>query len=256
MRSDFKGSIFLARKIVESDIFFSKPDVWFKIWVFILLMANHRDNKQFKRGECYTNYEEIRFYTKATRNEVDHCIRWLKQAKQIATRKATRGLYIKIEKYEVYQKLDSYKSDTESDVKSDLKAKQKRNRGDTINKNENNDKNENNVHTGAPKRAGSKKSQFSPLGAELIKAFEGVDPKNKTYYSNTTQREAAEFLIREYGFEEVVKRVGFLPKANKSNFFPHITSPYELKEKWMSLEDAVERKRQERKSKQPQVIIT
>ncbi len=91
--------------------------------------------------------------------------------------------------------------------------------------------------------------------SELIRAFEYVDPKNKTYYSNTTQRKACEFLIAEYGKEEVLKRISVLPKTNKIPYFPPINSPYDLKEKWMKLQDTVDRKRNEAKSKQPNVIM-
>jgi len=132
---DVRGAIVLARKIIDSDIFLNKPDKWFKIWTLIILTANYKDIKNFKRGEVFTTYQEICSYTKATRNEVDHCIRWLKQAKQITTRKATRGLYIKVVNYDVYQKLNNYKSDTKSDTKSDLKAIEERQKSDTINKN-------------------------------------------------------------------------------------------------------------------------
>lgn len=43
-------------------------------------------------------------------------------------------MYIKVLKYDVYQKTETYKSDTESDSKSEMGGKK---RGDTINKNEN-----------------------------------------------------------------------------------------------------------------------
>jgi len=42
---------------------------------------------------------------------------------------------------------------------------------------------------------------------EVIKQFESVDPKNKTYYGNKTQRAACLFLLDEYGFDEIKKRV-------------------------------------------------
>lgn len=91
----------------------------------------------------------------------------------------------------------------------------------------------------------SAKDNQSNLSSEVIKAFEVVDPKNKTYYANKTQRAASEFLIKEYGFEEVLKRVSVLPRTNKIKYFPTITSPYELKEKWVKLQDEVQKKRQE-----------
>jgi len=129
------GATLWARKTLNSDIFFNKPDKWFKIWFYFINKVNHKDNKQFARGSCFMKYEWIMEKTKATKNEVDHCIRWLKSATMITTRKATRGFIIKVNNYNGYQRLENYKSDSKSDSKSDLKAKQKRNKSDTINKN-------------------------------------------------------------------------------------------------------------------------
>lgn len=95
------------------------------------------------------------------------------------------------------------------------------------------------------KKGIQKKGGFAPIGAEIIKAFTLVDPKNKTYYNNTTQRSACDFLLEEFGLDTVLKRISVLPKTNKVPYFPTITSPYELKEKWQKLEDAVERKKGE-----------
>lgn len=90
---------------------------------------------------------------------------------------------------------------------------------------------------------------FNPLGEEIIEAFIGVDPKNKLYYGNTTQRGACDFLLREYGLEETLKRVSVLSKTNKIAYFPTINTPAQLRDKWVQLQDAVDRKRGEIKNK-------
>ena len=120
------GATLWARQTIDSDIFYNKPDKWFKIWFYLINEVNHKDNKQFARGSCFTKYEWIMKKTKATKNEVDHCIRWLKSATMITTRKAIRGFNLTILNYNTFQSIESYKSDTKSDNKSDLKAKQKR----------------------------------------------------------------------------------------------------------------------------------
>lgn len=84
---------------------------------------------------------------------------------------------------------------------------------------------------------------------QIIKLFEGVDAKNKTYYGNTTQRKACSFLIGEYGMETVSRVVEILPETNKLPYFPSITSPYELKEKWSKLGGAIAREKKEKDSK-------
>lgn len=88
-------------------------------------------------------------------------------------------------------------------------------------------------------------STAEPLINEVIKLFEDIDPKNKNYYGNTSQRKATSFLLSEYGFEEIKKRVSVLPKTNKLPYFPTITTPVQLRDKWVQLQDAADRKRSE-----------
>lgn len=95
----------------------------------------------------------------------------------------------------------------------------------------------------------SQKPKFDPLGAEVVKAFEAVDPKNALYYGNTTQRGACDFLVATHGLEVVLKRIGALKTTNELPFFPSITTPVQLRDKWVQLENAVERYKQEKKSK-------
>lgn len=92
---------------------------------------------------------------------------------------------------------------------------------------------------------------FTPLGAELLKAFgESVDPKNKTYYSNTTQRGACDFLIAEYGYERVLGAVKALPQINQQKLYlRQITTPYELKENWVKIVNAFAQKKNDTKYK-------
>lgn len=103
---------------------------------------------------------------------------------------------------------------------------------------------DNNNRAAGKKPAKDKQTTFTPLGADILRAFEVVDPKNKTYYNNKSQREACEFLIVEYGFEQVVSVIASLPKTNKTSYFPKITSPYDLKEKWVKLVDSFHQRKE------------
>lgn len=96
---------------------------------------------------------------------------------------------------------------------------------------------------------------FNPLGSEIIKAFEEVDPKNKTYYGNKTQRASCDFLIQEYGLEQVLKVIQILPKTNGIQYLPTITSPSQLKEKWKTLETSLKRKKNEAQEKKNNLVI-
>jgi|SRR3990167_3412625 len=125
------GAFQLCRSIFYHEICYNKPHAWFKIWTYLIGEANHKDKGQFKRGEHLFNYAQIEKMLCVTRNELDHCIRYLKKSQMLATRKATRGFFVTISNYDFYQTLNNYKSDT----KSDLKATRKRHGSDTINKN-------------------------------------------------------------------------------------------------------------------------
>lgn len=85
-----------------------------------------------------------------------------------------------------------------------------------------------------------KKPSFNQLGQEIIKSFEAINPACKTMYGNTTQRKACDELIDAYGFERANSVVlNTLPKTNQMEFFPTITTPAQLRDKWASLESAV-----------------
>jgi len=76
--------------------------------------------------------------------------------------------------------------------------------------------------------------------SELIKTFEIINPSCSKYYGNKTQRKACENLIELYGFNRVKKVIEVtLPKTNTLAFFPSITTPVQLQEKWSSLESAI-----------------
>jgi len=75
------------------------------------------------------------------------------------------------------------------------------------------------------------------IGA-VIKAFEAVDPINKRYYANTTQRKAVASLIEEHGFESIMQIVEMLPYTNnidvnseKLHYIPTAYTPNELQRK-------------------------
>ncbi len=136
MSEDFKGATIWARQTIESDIFFWKPDKWFKIWFFIVSKANHKDTKQFKRGECFLTGEGIQDATGATPDQVKKCLSWLRKNKMIATKRSTRGFILSINKYSTYQDFEHYTS-TNSSTRE---APEKHQRSTTINNNEKNER--------------------------------------------------------------------------------------------------------------------
>lgn len=105
---------------------------------------------------------------------------------------------------------------------------------------------ENRIETIAPSpaRKGKAKVGYSPLGAEILKAFEEVDSKNKNYYGNKTQRRACDFLLEEYGLETTLKAIKILPAVNRKKLYiGQVTTPYELQEKWGKIKNALEQEK-------------
>jgi hypothetical protein len=96
-----------------------------------------------------------------------------------------------------------------------------------------------------------------PVAREIplvIKAMESIDKKNKLYYGNKTQRKAVEFLIKEYTLETVLQYIGAIPEAKKVvPYFPSITTPCELRDKWVKIEDALQRVKTATASKKTEV---
>jgi len=127
------GAFIMARQVLESDIWTSKPAWWFKVWVYILSRVNYSDNGQFNRGEnfftlesihhnCYLGKEGIKIKT------VSNIIREMKLLHMLTTQKTTRGFIISVTNYDKYQDLTEYRNDTEKAVLTT----QKRHRNDTI----------------------------------------------------------------------------------------------------------------------------
>lgn len=128
------GFTIWARQTIDSEIFFWKPDKWFKIWFYIINRVNHKDNKRFKKGSAYIEYKEISLKTKATYNQVDSFIQWAKEQSMITTQKSIRGNTITVLNYAKYQDWDTYKTEALTDNKTEAEPKHNRSITHAINK--------------------------------------------------------------------------------------------------------------------------
>jgi len=172
------GATLWARQTIDSDIFYNKPDVWFKIWFYLVSKAKYKDENQFKRGSCFLKYDWIMDKTGATYNQVKHCLEYLKSARQIATRKKTRGMLVTVINYDLYQTLDNYYYE-ESHTKRKMKGKQKENRSHTILKNDKNVKNKKDI-TKVISSVGLKPNYVLIISYLNKKIGSNFDPKNKS----------------------------------------------------------------------------
>jgi len=235
-----KGAIFSARKTIESEIFLNKPDKWFKIWFFLLHRVNFKDYKEYKKGECHTSYEEIMRYTGASKAQIDHCVRYLKSATMIATRKATRGFFVNVLKFAQYQDKNEIKKEVKATRKATTKAKEKRHKSDTIKNNDNNDNNEsNNILRAKPEsevftEEQIREKELNKNIQEVIDLFyNSINPNIN--YGNKTTRSACKFLIDKYGIDATKKATEYAISIQGQPYSPTITTPHELKEKMSKL---------------------
>lgn len=80
----------------------------------------------------------------------------------------------------------------------------------------------------------------------LIKEFEPINVASKRFYGHATQREACADLIKAFGFERVIAVIKeTLPRTNTMQYFPNITTPVQLRDKWATLENAILKYRSE-----------
>lgn len=195
---------------------------------------------QLKEGQCLVGRKRISLETNIPESTVERALNWLEKEGQIEQQTNNKFRVITVLNWREYQG-EGQQTDSQRTTNGQP--------ADTY-KNDKKVKNEKKQGIGPPNGV----PVFNPLGAEIIKAFEEVDPKNKRYYGNTTQRGACDFLLGEYGLEEVVKRVKVLPRTNKAPFFPSIMTPVQLRDKWVQLQDAVDRKRGEIEVKKVKII--
>jgi hypothetical protein len=132
-----KGFIFIARTLIDSEVWSKKPAWWLKVWLYILLRVNHTGDKNFARGEnIFTRrqiHSDCHLYDDRIETEtVDNVLRWLRKTTQITTQKTTRGIIIKVVKYDEYQNKNSYKNHLENDTENDTENERvKRDRNET-----------------------------------------------------------------------------------------------------------------------------
>lgn len=86
--------------------------------------------------------------------------------------------------------------------------------------------------------------QSPALIGKVIELFSELNPACKKMYGNKTQRKACQDLVDTYSFEEVENCiVRVLPLTNGQPYFPTITTPLQLRDKWVALKSAVSKKR-------------
>lgn len=151
------GATLWARKTIESEIFYNKPDKWFKIWFYLVNRASHTDTNKYKRGETFLQYNWICEDVNCTKDQLKKCLAWLRKMNMIGTRRSTRGVWLNIANYSHYQRLDNYYSH----VKALEKHQRSTREAPRYNKNDKNDKNIYNIS--------SAKNNFTSISDVVVK---------------------------------------------------------------------------------------
>lgn len=236
------GWVRFYRKSFDSTVWL-KPVTWY-VWSWCLLKANHQKTKfpfngediELREGQFISGRSSaLRELPGLTPQQWRTAIFYLKSTSRITTQSNNRFSVFTIINWELYQ------TDNQLVNQPVTNKQPASNQPVTIYKNDKKEKNE-------------KKIQASQSDAgliiELISSFEGVNPSFKRWYGNPTQRGACDRLIVAYGLEKLRRVVVLLKKTNGMRFFPTITTPVQLEDKWAQLELALIRKKSEGESKQ------
>lgn len=249
-----------ARQTIDSAIFIDKPDKWFKIWFYIVNRVNFTDSVQYERGECFITTQEISEATKATQDQIKKCLRWCREVGMVSSARSTRGLRIKVIKYNVYQSNDFYSSTREAPEKHQRsttigeEGKKERTVGDKSpgdtppllnNKDDmswnkqSEDYEEGIVNIDSDMSLVVEKKKDTrkyPNAPAIRKIFQEVLGKNPADWNkNVTVLQACENLYTERGVEKVRNALEFYKENQDKEFCPVINSPVDLDRKYVNL---------------------
>lgn len=128
------GYVFWSRLTVDSEIFTDKPDIWFKVWFYIVLNVNYKDSGKFSRGENFFNYEMVKSRVRLlTKDQWKKILTTLRKMKMIGTTKSTRGIIIKVLNYDKYQQPLNYTGTTDGTISAPHRHHYKQERKKEIN---------------------------------------------------------------------------------------------------------------------------
>jgi DNA-binding transcriptional regulator YhcF (GntR family) len=230
------GWIKLHRKLLDNPLA-TRPQ-WAWLWIVLLLLAGHDDKKPFiwngkplelGPGQFITGRKKLSLLTGISESTVEDVLRYLESQQQIRQQKTTKYRVITILNWKDYQKPDN-------------KATTDRQQTDTIK----------NIRSKEVKNKEAEDTTAPPTVAgipEVIDSFKDVNPAYRKWFARIPQRDACKRLIESHGLEQVLSVVKLLEKTNKMQYFPTITTPMQLEDKWAALKIAFERKKGELEAK-------
>lgn len=149
------GYILLARKLISSGIM-QKPPEYLKVFVYLLLKANHSNGEGLKRGQGYVSIPELIENTaykvgyrkeKTSKKKIWNILEWLRNPYEgnyegttketmIETTKVTHGVVYTISNYEHYQNPKNYEGNDDGNDEGTTKELRRRRQGNNKYKND------------------------------------------------------------------------------------------------------------------------
>ncbi|MCO4782717.1 MAG: hypothetical protein KC646_10375 [Candidatus Cloacimonetes bacterium] len=225
--------IIVSRSIIESEIW-DKPPLYIKVWLFLIIKAQHKDYKDLKRGQLRTSIREIQEgcswhcgFRKETPTikKIRYILDWLRnpygkaigqdnelsvKGTMVGIRKGTQGMLVTIDKYNTYQDLKNYGQDglghTENPMGSNTNQQWTGLQGHNINNNEKNEQEED-------KKIKQKKeilpltppgeSSFDSKSSKIVSINENKKFKDQSNDSKTIIEKRVDELKKKFGVSRV-----------------------------------------------------
>lgn len=252
------GWIKLHRKLLDNPLA-TKPS-WAWLWIVLLLLANHDEDDSFiwngkevtlRKGQFITGRKKLNELTGIPETTIERILKYLENGQQIGQQKTTKYRCITILKWNQHQERTEKRTTNgqQTDTFKKLRSKEINTSDASI------ADDVEIILEPAERKAKKKETKFNPLGAEIIKAFENINPATKKMYNRPDQRTACDDLLKEYGLERTLKAVTFTEKTRGQPFFPTITTPVQLFQKWSALEQAAVRRKNESQVKNPIAFV-
>lgn len=220
------GYILESRTILNSGIW-KKPPLYFKVWHYLLLKAQHKQYAGLDRGQLFTSIDEIREscsyfvgYRKMTptKKEIWGILNWLRNPDEgngernneggmIATTKVTHGMVVSIVNYGIYQDPETYESNDDGFAKATAKELRSGEQGNNNNKNDNKNDNKNNIVSNETICRTSRDDKQRAVDAWNEMAKQTGLPIVTKLAANTKRANMLGARIQEYGIDDVIKAI-------------------------------------------------
>jgi hypothetical protein len=267
-----EGAILIARQMLKSELWLEKPCSWKVIWIYILSKVNYAKFGRWERGEGYFNFtkEFKNIGPDITLNMVKKFLTFAKMRTMISTRRSTRGMIIKVLKYDEYQTLDNYER---TDQRTDQRTREEREKNErrtpitNIRKKERNyigeasdlrssatPENSDSLREGPPSQmVQNRDTSITTRNDDFVKSkkkdkkilqevesdYQQINdlinlfrPLNPAIsFGQKTYRDSARYLIRHYGIETATLMVKQALSCQGRLYAPVVTNPYQLKTK-------------------------